>query len=63
VFTKNAQDWKEVEKRKAHHNVTVFSPLSLEYKTKMINQGLSSNRENEKEVKEEEERLKVDREQ
>jgi hypothetical protein len=42
LFTENSQDWKEVEKRRANPNVTIFSSLPIEEKIKMVNLGVSS---------------------
>jgi 4-diphosphocytidyl-2C-methyl-D-erythritol kinase len=61
LFRKNVEDWKELDKRKYHPNVTIFSSLSLEDKIKIINQGDASNRESEKEKREEEDRLKAEK--
>jgi len=44
LFTKNSQDWKEVEKRRANPNVTIFSSISIEEKIKMVNLGVSYNK-------------------
>jgi hypothetical protein len=62
LFTKNAQDWKEVEKIKSHPNITMSASFSLEEHIKMMKHGATSNREIGKENKEEEERLKVEKE-
>jgi hypothetical protein len=45
LFTENAQDWKEVEKRKAHPNVIFFSSLTLQEKIKIMNKWDTSNKE------------------
>jgi hypothetical protein len=63
LFIENAQDWKEVEKRRANPNITIFSSLPIEEKIKMVNLGVSSNKGTDKGKKEEEERLKVEKEQ
>jgi hypothetical protein len=44
LFTKNSQDWKEVQKRRANPNITIFSSLFVEEHIKMVKDGVSSNK-------------------